>query len=90
MNLYKREDLLKDLKQHVAEVTFTKVNGEQRVMRCTLDTRYMPAYDEKYLEEQHQKKENQEVIAVWDLHANAWRSFRVDSVQYVQIIDGGY
>lgn len=90
MNMYKREDLLKDLKQHVIEVTFTKVNGDKRVMRCTLDPRYMPAYDEKYLEEQHQKKENQDAIAVWDLGVNGWRSFRVDSVGYVQVIDGGY
>lgn len=90
MSMYKRDDLLKDLRQHVAEVTFTKVNGERRVMRCTLDSRYMPAYDEKYLEEQHKKAENKDVLAVWDLHANGWRSFRIDTVEYVQIIDGGY
>ena len=88
MSAYKRDDLLKDLKQHVAEVTFTKVNGEKRVMRCTLDQRYMPAYDEKYLEEQHKKKENESVLAVWDVHNNGWRSFRIESVEYVQVIDG--
>ena len=37
---YSRDTLLKDLREHVIEVHFTKVNGEQRIMRCTLQTHY--------------------------------------------------
>ena len=89
MALFNRDDLINDLKQSVAEVTFTKVNGDNRVMRCTLDPRYIPvAVDSKHLDEQHAKRENKDVVAVWDLHNKGWRSFRVDSVQYVQEIDG--
>ena len=43
MSTYKRDDILRDLKQCVMEVTFEKVNGQKRIMRCTLDPRYMPA-----------------------------------------------
>ena len=88
---YQRDALLKDLKQAVVEITFTKVNGQRRVMRCTLDSRYMPVMKEeqhKHLDEQHQREENKEVIACWDVHNKGWRSFRVDSVEYVQEIDG--
>jgi|CryBogDrversion2_8_1035294.scaffolds.fasta_scaffold64169_2 hypothetical protein len=85
--MYTRDGILKDLKQHVCEITFTKANGETRVMRCTLDERYMPSYDKKHLNEMHNKKENLNVIAAWDVHASGWRSFRIDSVKYAQVID---
>ena len=88
--MYEREKLIEDLKHSVAEVTFTKVNGERRIMRCTLDPCHLPqmSVDQtNRLEEQHKRPENKEVIACWDMEANGWRSFRVDSVQYVQQID---
>jgi hypothetical protein len=91
MGLYKRDDIIKDLKQTVSEVTFTKVNGERRIMRCTLDPRYMPPMTTnqiKHLDESHAKEENKDVIACWDVVANGWRSFRVDSVEYIQEING--
>lgn len=86
---YERDSLLNDLKQKVCEVTFNKVNGEKRVMRCTLDQRYIPInIDTKHLDEEHKKRENKNVIACWDVHNGGWRSFRIDSVEYVQEIDG--
>jgi len=86
---YKRENIINDLKNHVMEITFTKVNGENRIMRCTLDQRIIPQpVDYNHLEEQHQRQENLNVVACWDVEANGWRSFRVDSVKYVQEIDG--
>ena len=87
--MYNRETLLTDLKDNVIEVTFTKVNGEQRVMRCTLSTKHLPpTTDMQHLDEEHKKKQNENVIACWDVQAQGWRSFRIDSVTYVQVIDG--
>ena len=89
MTTSQRDTLLADLKQKVCEVTFNKVNGEKRIMRCTLDQRYIPiSIDSKHLDEEHKKRENKNVIACWDVHAGGWRSFRIDSVEYVQEIDG--
>jgi hypothetical protein len=86
---FERQSIINDLKISVAEVSFKKVNGEHRKMHCTLDPRYIPApVDSKHLDEQHAKPENLEVVVVWDLQKGAWRSFRVDSVEYVQEIDG--
>ena len=87
--VYNRDDLLKDLKQHACEIQFTKVNGQPRKMRCTLRSEYLPVTDHQlqHLEEEHKKPENLNSLAVWDLEANGWRSFRIDSVQYAQIID---
>jgi len=89
MGMYKRDDILKDLKQSVIEVTFTKVNGQKRVMRCSLDPRYVKApMDTNHLDEEHKKRENKDTIVCWDVHNGGWRSFRVDSVEYVQEIEG--
>jgi hypothetical protein len=86
---YDRDTILKDLQSNVVEVTFEKVNGETRVMRCTLDPQHLPSnFDPKYLEEHHEKPQNKNVLAVWDLQNGGWRAFRVDSVSYMQIIDG--
>jgi hypothetical protein len=87
--MYDRDVLLKDLFSEVLEVTFTKVSGEQRVMRCTLRQDLLPKNtDLKHLDEEHKKEQNLAVIAAWDLQVNGWRSFRVDSEQYVQAMIG--
>lgn len=91
MSLYQRDVLLNDLRKNVIEITFTKVNGDQRIMRCTLMEHMLPATyranpEEKASEgEFHQK--NPDVIAAWDVQAGGWRSFRIDNVTYVQVID---
>lgn len=90
--MYNRDTILNDLRQHVVEVTFNKVDGSSRVMRCTLAPRHLPTTYNENVEEQNQEKEfhqkNENVIAAWDVQKGGWRSFRVDSVEYLQIIDG--
>lgn len=75
-----REKYLEALRESVATVVFTKANGETRTMRCTLNmgmipTEMVPNTDGNV------KKVNEEVIKVYDLDKEAWRSFRVDSVE---------
>jgi len=71
------------LKKGIVEVVFNKVDGSERVMRCTLLDGYLP---EEYRGKNHLL---QEVVAthysVWDLDANAWRSFRLESVKSIKI-----
>lgn len=86
---YDKDAMLKDLREHACEVRFTKVNGEKRIMHCTLQPHLLPQNtDLRHLDEMHRKPENKEAIAVWDLQQHGWRSFRLDSVEYAQIIDG--
>lgn len=88
---YDRDTVLKDLRKHVVEVTFTKVDGTTRTMRCSLDpTLLPPTYIEEQEKEQVFHKENPDVITAWDVQKGGWRSFRIDSVQYMQIIDNAY
>lgn len=87
--LYQRDQILNDLRENVIEVIFTKVNGEKRTMHCTLRRDFLP---ETYKSDESEEKEfhntNPEALAVWDVQNRGWRSFRIDSVEYAQIIDG--
>jgi hypothetical protein len=77
-NMYTREQLLEQLKQKTLQVTFTKVNGDQRVMTCTLQESVLPPAP--VTQSTTERKSNDATISVWDVNAAGWRSFRVDNV----------
>lgn len=68
------------LTNNVVVVTFTKKDGEERVMKCTLNENLLPPKDPDV----KPKKKSEDVIAVWDLDKSAWRSFRYDSVKHLE------
>lgn len=89
--MYQRDNLLKDLRQHVIEVVFVKVNGEQRTMHCSLRPDLLPeTYKNDITEEKDFHLKNQEVISAWDVQKGGWRSFRIDTVTYVQDVTHKY
>jgi WYL_2, Sm-like SH3 beta-barrel fold len=63
-------------------VIFRKADGTLRTMNCTLKDGSYPALKQKDLMEQIQPR-NSNVICVYDLDKQAWRSFRLDSVKEV-------
>jgi hypothetical protein len=70
------------LKNNVMTVTFTKVDGTERTMRCTLLPEYLPPEtgNKQLLTEGARNN-----LSVWDVKAGGWRSFRVDSVKNIRI-----
>ena len=79
-----KEELIEALKYNVCTVTFTKVNGEVRVMPCTLRADKIASVKplkEVIITEVAVKP----TISVWCTDAGAWRSFRFDSVTKVEI-----
>lgn len=79
MNIDKEKSLAA-LKNGIVKVVFTKVNGENRVMHATLKEELLP--EQTDIEEQIQKKKpNPAALAVWDVEAKGWRSFRWDSLK---------
>ena len=76
-----RNILLEALKNHECTVTFTKVNGETRVMPCTLKEDLVPKVEHKGT-----KKPNESIVSVWCLDKKEWRSFRIDNVVDLEII----
>ena len=81
-----REILIEALSKHECTVTFTKVNGETRVMPCTLKEDVIPKPPADVASKSNVKRhENQNVVSVWCTDKKEWRSFRVDNVVDLQI-----
>ena len=81
-----RNILLEALTKHECTVTFTKVNGETRVMPCTLKEDVIPKSPSDIASKSNVKRhETLGVISVWCTDKNEWRSFRVDNVLDLQI-----
>jgi hypothetical protein len=59
---------------------FTKSDGTERELLCTLKEEFIGEYEKKT---ERVKKENPDVMSVWDLENNGWRSFRLDSVKRI-------
>lgn len=71
-----RKELIGKLKEGDVSVTFTKKDGTERVMKCTLKEDVVPSVESS-------KKENVGVVVVWDTEKKSWRSFRMDSITNV-------
>jgi len=76
-----KDVLVKD----IVEVTFTKINGDERVMTCTLQPDNLP---EVVLKEGEEKKERviknpENSLAVYDTKAEGWRSFVIRNIKSV-------
>lgn len=83
-----REELMKQLAEEVLTVTFLKLDGDQRVMTCTLVPTMIPkATVEDPLSQKKVRAINEKVCSVWDVNAQGWRSFRYDRVQKVESAD---
>ncbi len=69
---------------HYGEVTiiFKKKDGEDRIMKCTLNNELVPQTEKKT---ERVKEVNEDVCPVYDLEKQGWRSFRYDSIKEVKI-----
>lgn len=75
---YIPEDVNKMLAEGIITVTFGKMDGTERVMRCTLNENYIPL--DMMPKTGREKDPGSNTIAVWDMDVAGWRSFRVDSI----------
>lgn len=80
VNIMTKEEMKVLLKQGTATIKFTKVDGSERVMKCTLKDGIIPVI-ENVEHSTVSKKENPSILSVWDVEANGWRSFKVDSIK---------
>ena len=78
------KDWLKSiLNDGIATITFNKTDGTERVMKCTLDRKMVP--EPKVVHESRLRSVSPDVLPVYDVEAQGWRSFRWDSITKVDI-----
>jgi len=71
------------LEENTVEVVFTKKDGTERVMNCTLKEDVLPIVQKEIEEDSSTKTKAKDALAVWDVDASGWRSFRWDSIKSV-------
>ena len=83
-----RIDLKNQLEQNVMIVDFTKLNGDKRVMTCTLREDMKPvATKVDPMSTKKVREVSDAVVSVWDVNAEGWRSFRYDRINSVDVVD---
>ena len=81
-----KSDVVNELKTAIVDIEFVKKDGSTRFMTCTLREESLPA--QKDIEQAiNEKAPNNDVLAVFDTHAQGWRSFRWDSLKKVNGVD---
>ena len=75
-----RNEMKEMLQTSQCRVIFTKLNGEERNMVCTLREDIIPSATKDPITQKKVRDLNEEVLAVWDTKAEGWRSFRISNV----------
>lgn len=79
-----RKWLTSALRDGPLEVVFTKSDGTERTMYCSLQEGVVVPHEKKT---ERVKQTNDDTLAVWDLEKKAWRSFKLASVLRVSFGD---
>ena len=83
-----RTELMETLRKEIVEVTFLKLDGDERKMPCTLITSFLPpAKKDDPMTQKKVREVSDKVCAVWAVEAKGFRSFRYDRVTKVEVID---
>ena len=74
------------LNQQPATITFTKVDGTERVMKCTLEPKELPPAV-PLAEGKTPRKESTstKALRVFDLEKKEWRSFTIKNVKRIEL-----
>lgn len=85
MNTNESKALLEALKKGTVTVTFRKIDtGELRVMPCTLNPAILEANN--VATKVNYEPQNMEAFPVWSLDKDAWRAFRLDTVEGWEVL----
>jgi hypothetical protein len=66
------------LQERNVEIVFTKKDGSERLMNCTLKEGVIPAVTKS------ERKYSEEALPVFDVDVKEWRSFRWDAIKSVK------
>jgi hypothetical protein len=69
------------LHESVVGITFTKKDGSERLMKCTLLESKIPS---EFTPKGSEKAKSDEVLPVFDVENDGWRSFRWDSITKIE------
>ena len=68
-----------------ATVTFTKVDGTERVMRCTLEIDKLPPVVIKEDAKPRKQSDSTKALRVFDTEKQEWRSFTIKNIKKIEL-----
>ena len=68
-----------------AKVTFTKVDGTERVMRCTLEATKLPPVVIKEDAKPRKETTSTKALRVFDVEKQEWRSFTIKNIKRIEL-----
>ena len=87
-NFFAKPDLYENIRDflhdEIIEVCFTKKDGTERKMFCTLQSDLIDQSYESYDDTNPPKIINKDVMRVYDTEAKGWRSFLLANVKYLK------
>jgi len=78
-----RQDIVNILSNGIHAITFTKIDGTERTMICTLDPTILPVVEIKE-EKAVPRKLNMETLRVFVTDIREWRSFRIENLKSIE------
>lgn len=66
-------------------VTFTKVDGTERVMRCTLEADKLPPVVVKEDAKPRKETTSTKALRVFDVEKKEWRSFTIKNIKRIEL-----
>jgi len=81
--LLNQDELIKKLQTDIMEVDFIKKDGTLRKMICTLQKHIVP----EVLNPRKRNKSTEDLVTVYDLEKEGWRSFHFKTVQNIKHFD---
>jgi hypothetical protein len=85
--MYTKNELTTLLKNNVLGIAFEKVDGTVSEMVCTLMGDHLPIIEDTE-NKPTKKKDNPDVVNVWNMDKQAWRSFRLANIiNNVRVLD---
>ena len=69
-----------------ATITFTKVDGTERIMKCTLEANKLPVVELKEDAKPRKQSDSTKALRVFDLNKNEWRSFTIKNIKNISLV----
>jgi hypothetical protein len=71
-----------------ATITFTKVDGTERVMKCTLEADKLPPIVVKEDAKPRKQSDSTKALRVFDVEKQEWRSFTIKNLKRIELTIG--
>lgn len=83
-----RKAVRKQLRRELCRVRFIKADGSKRTMYCSLNPTFLPKKESGAVG-RDPKALNRKAMLVWDIEAEGWRTFKLEGLIRLTVLEPG-